>query len=118
MKNPIAGGAGSAARVEVALPHPRTAQRRALERLLENERLLAFALLSPTVILLSAFIAYPLQVVLLKVMPGRVSPVIQHLWPMPGVGWTGLAMCVGGMAGVVVAYALLRAGRLRHSFAD
>ena len=59
MKNPIAGGAGSAARVEVALSHPRTAQRRAFERLLENERVLAFALLSPTVVLLGAFIAYP-----------------------------------------------------------
>jgi multiple sugar transport system permease protein len=59
LKNPIAGGAGGTARVEVALPHPRTAQRRALERLLENERLLAFALLTPTVVLLGAFIAYP-----------------------------------------------------------
>src|SRR5207245_9552630 len=59
LKTPIAGGAGSAARVEVALSHPRTAQRRAFERLLENERLLAFALLSPTVVLLGVFIAYP-----------------------------------------------------------
>ena len=60
MKNPIAGGAGSAARVEVALPHSGAVRRRrALERLLENERLLAFALLTPTVVLLGAFIAYP-----------------------------------------------------------
>ena len=59
MKNPIAGGAGSAARVEVALPRSGTVQRPRLERVLENERLLAAALLAPTIVLLGAFIAYP-----------------------------------------------------------
>jgi multiple sugar transport system permease protein len=59
VKNPIAGGAGSATRVEVALPHSGAVRRGAFERLLENERLLAFALLSPTVLLLGLFIAYP-----------------------------------------------------------
>ena len=59
MKKPIAGGAGSAAPVEVALPHSRAAQRRALTGLLENERFLAFVLLTPTVLLLGVFIAYP-----------------------------------------------------------
>ena len=59
MKNPIAGGAGSAARVAVALPRSGTAQPPRLERILENERLLAAALLAPTVVLLGAFIAYP-----------------------------------------------------------
>ena len=59
MKKPIAGGAGSATRVEVALPRSRVAQRRALTSLLENERLLAFVLLAPTVLLLGLFIAYP-----------------------------------------------------------
>ena len=59
MKKPIAGGAGSATRVEVALSHSGAVRRSALERLLENERLLAFALLSPTVLLLGLFIAYP-----------------------------------------------------------
>jgi multiple sugar transport system permease protein len=59
VKNPIAGGAGSATRVEVALPHSGAVRRGAFERLLENERLLAYALLSPTVVLLGLFIAYP-----------------------------------------------------------
>jgi multiple sugar transport system permease protein len=59
LKNPIAGGAGSAARVEVALPRSGTAQPPRLERILENERLLAAALLAPTIVLLGAFIAYP-----------------------------------------------------------
>jgi len=59
VKKPIAGGAGSATRVEVALPRSRVAQRRALTSLLENERFLAFVLLAPTVLLLGVFIAYP-----------------------------------------------------------
>ena len=59
MNNQIAEGVGSVARVEVALPHPRTSQPTALARLLENEQLLAFVLLAPTVILLALFIAYP-----------------------------------------------------------
>ncbi len=60
MKKPIAGGAGGAAGLEVALPHFRTSQPAPpLTRFLENERLLAAALLSPTVLLLGTFIAYP-----------------------------------------------------------
>jgi multiple sugar transport system permease protein len=57
VKNSVVGGAGSAARVEVALPHPGTTQ--PLHRFLESERLLAVLLLAPTVILLGLFIAYP-----------------------------------------------------------
>ena len=57
MKKPIAGGTNGA--VVVALPHPRTGQTRRLTRFLENERLLAAMLLTPTVILLGLFIAYP-----------------------------------------------------------
>ncbi|HSF06918.1 MAG TPA: sugar ABC transporter permease [Methylomirabilota bacterium] len=57
MKNPAIGEAGSAARVEVALPHPRTTQ--PLQRFLESERLLAVLLLAPTIVLLGLFIAYP-----------------------------------------------------------
>jgi multiple sugar transport system permease protein len=53
------GGAGSAADVQVALPRLRTGEPRTLWRLLENERLLAFLLLTPTVVLLALFIAYP-----------------------------------------------------------
>jgi multiple sugar transport system permease protein len=59
VKKPIMGGAGSAAGVQVALPRLRTGEPRTLWRLLENERLLAFLLLTPTVVLLALFIAYP-----------------------------------------------------------
>jgi multiple sugar transport system permease protein len=59
VKKPIMGGAGSAADVQVALPRLRTGEPRTLWRLLENERLLAFLLLTPTVVLLALFIAYP-----------------------------------------------------------
>lgn len=59
MANHALEGAGSAAQVEVALPHPITAKPARFERFLENERFLAFILLAPAVILLSVFIAYP-----------------------------------------------------------
>jgi multiple sugar transport system permease protein len=59
VKNSLIGRAGSAAGVEVALSHPGARQRRALTRVLENERLLAAVLLAPTVVLLGLFIAYP-----------------------------------------------------------
>ncbi|MBI2154842.1 MAG: sugar ABC transporter permease [Candidatus Rokubacteria bacterium] len=45
--------------MEVALPHPGASQRQPLARFLENERLLAFVLLTPAVVLLGVFIAYP-----------------------------------------------------------
>src|ERR671936_188611 len=57
VKKPIAGGTNGA--VVVALPHPRTRQSRRLTRFLESERLLAALLLTPTVLLLGMFIAYP-----------------------------------------------------------
>ena len=56
---PIAGGAGSATEVEVALSRARATQPRGMMRLLESERLLAAMLLTPTVVLLGLFIAYP-----------------------------------------------------------
>jgi len=56
---PISGGSGTAARIEVALPHPVTTGPTGLTRFLESERLLAFILLAPTVVLLGLFIAYP-----------------------------------------------------------
>ena len=59
MSKPIAGGSNGAAGLEVALPHPRAVGPQIRGRILENERLLAFALLSPTVLLLGMFIAYP-----------------------------------------------------------
>ena len=59
MKKSISGGAGSAADVVVALPGSRTSHVAGMTRFLENERLLAGLLLTPTVVLLGAFIAYP-----------------------------------------------------------
>jgi len=59
VNKPIAGGPGSAAGVEVALPRPRSARQSRLTGVLENERLLAVFLLSPAVLILAVFIAYP-----------------------------------------------------------
>jgi multiple sugar transport system permease protein len=59
VKRPISGGAGGATSIPVALPHPGTSRPTGLTRFLESERLLAFVLLSPTVVLLGLFIAYP-----------------------------------------------------------
>src|SRR5215471_18740869 len=59
MKRVVAGGAGTAARMDVALPGSSVAQPARLTRVLENESLLAAALLLPTVLLLGLFIAYP-----------------------------------------------------------
>ena len=59
MKTPISGGAAGATDV-VALPRSGTSSGpTGLTRLLESERLLAALLLSPTVVLLGVFIAYP-----------------------------------------------------------
>jgi multiple sugar transport system permease protein len=62
VRTPIAGGAGSAAGFEVALPHPGASRPAGLARILENERLLAALLLAPAVLLLGVFIAYPFVV--------------------------------------------------------
>lgn len=66
----------------------------------------------PLFVTFTAFIAWPLQ----SILPHRTSS--SQTWPMPGVGWTGLLMSIGGMIGVIVAFALLKAGKLRYSFAD
>jgi len=57
--NHVLENTGSAAQLEVALPHPATSKPARFERFLENERFLAFILLAPAVVLLSVFIAYP-----------------------------------------------------------
>jgi multiple sugar transport system permease protein len=59
VKPPLTGGAGSAAGLEVALPHPGARPRRSGSGLLENEQVLAALLLAPAVGLLGVFIAYP-----------------------------------------------------------
>ncbi len=59
VKRPIAGGAGAAAPLPVALPRAHATQPARLTRVLESERLLAGVLLLPAVALLTTFIAYP-----------------------------------------------------------
>lgn len=66
----------------------------------------------PLFITFSAFIAYPLQ----SLMP-LWSPTSQT-WPIPATCWHGLAAALGGMAGVLISYGLLKSGRFRYSFAD
>ena len=51
MRKTIAGGSGSATGIEVALPRQGATRPAGLTRFLENERLLAMVLLSPTVVL-------------------------------------------------------------------
>lgn len=58
MNHDVAGDVRTVARIE-ALPRPRTSRPRRPVSLLENERLLAAVLLTPAVVLLVAFIAYP-----------------------------------------------------------
>ena len=58
MKKIIAGGSTSATGLQVALPHAHMGPRRST-RFLESEGLLAGLLLTPTVVLLGVFIAYP-----------------------------------------------------------
>ena len=80
MKKPIAGGVGGAA--EIALAHPRTSPRPARStRMLENERLLAFALLTPTMALLGMFIAYPFVMgVWLSLTSTSVGNLGEYVW--------------------------------------
>jgi multiple sugar transport system permease protein len=59
VSNHVLKNTGSAAQVEVALPRPAISKPARLEGFLESERLLAFVLLAPTVVLLVVFIAYP-----------------------------------------------------------
>jgi multiple sugar transport system permease protein len=58
VKKVISGGSGAAAPISVALPG-RPSQTARVTRLLENEALLAAALLLPTMVILGLFIAYP-----------------------------------------------------------
>jgi len=58
VKKIIAGGSTNATGLQVALPHAQLGPRRST-RLLESEGLLAGLLLTPTVVLLGVFIAYP-----------------------------------------------------------
>ncbi len=55
----ISGGAGETAGIETVLPRPGISRPTPTLSAFENERVLAFALLAPTVALLGLFIAYP-----------------------------------------------------------
>lgn len=66
----------------------------------------------PLFVTFTALIAWPLQ----QLLPHKTPA--SHTWPIPGLNWTGVMMSVGGMIGVMIAFALLKAGRLRYSFAD
>ncbi len=62
MKSTIAGGSGGARPLEVVLPRPVIVRPSGWARVLEREGLLAAVLLTPTVLLLGLFIAYPFVV--------------------------------------------------------
>lgn len=66
----------------------------------------------PMFVTISAFVAYPLQVLLPHLSPPKQS------WPIPGVTWQWFAVATGGMLGVVVALTMLKLGKIRYSFAD
>jgi leader peptidase (prepilin peptidase) / N-methyltransferase len=66
----------------------------------------------PLFVTITAFIAYPLQALLPRL------PTSPMTWPIYGVHWSGFAMSAGGLVGVLISYGLLRAGKLRYSFAD
>jgi leader peptidase (prepilin peptidase)/N-methyltransferase len=66
----------------------------------------------PTVITLVAFAAYVLQAIL---PPSRGAG---SFWPIHTTDWRWFAVAVGGMAGIVGSFILLKAGKFRYSFAD
>ena len=66
----------------------------------------------PVFVTIVAFIAYPVQALL----PLRAN--VLPNWPIPTLGWTGVGMALGGMAGVALSFILLKMGRLRYSFSD
>jgi len=67
----------------------------------------------PTFVSISAFVLWGLEAMMAR--PGGVGGAS---WPIPGVGWVGTGVAMGGGLGVLVAMSLLAAGRLRPSFHD
>lgn len=67
----------------------------------------------PLVVTIIAFAAAAIQ----AVVPLRTPPPAQP-WPVPLAGWPWAMTAAGGMLGIVIGNLLLRAGRLRYSFAD
>ena len=66
----------------------------------------------PLFVTFTAFIAYAIQ----AIMPLRA--INQQSWPIPALCWPGTLLAFGGMLGIAISYILLRAGKLRYSFAD
>jgi leader peptidase (prepilin peptidase)/N-methyltransferase len=66
----------------------------------------------PVVVTLTAFAAYGVQALF------PTPPAVGRAWPIPPTNWPWSGAAMGGMAGVVLAIALLRRGILRQSFAD
>ncbi|MHC5113828.1 MAG: prepilin peptidase [Planctomycetota bacterium] len=59
----------------------------------------------------AAFIAYPVQ----ALIPLRRTSMD---WPIPGADWAWCFAALAAMLGIVISCLLLRAGKLRYSFAD
>jgi len=66
----------------------------------------------PRVLTVMAFVAWPLQAVMPSV------PRAWDTWPIQTTDWHWFAIAACGMAGVLLAWGLLRRGIIKYSFAD
>lgn len=66
----------------------------------------------PVFVTIVAFIAYPLQ----SLMP--VNRRAADLWPIQVTGWQVGSMIFGAMLGILIAFLLLKLGKIRYSFHD
>ena len=66
----------------------------------------------PRVVTVMAFVAWPIQALL------PVAPSTWGRWPIQTTDWHWFAVAAAGMAGVLIAWTLLRRGIVRYSFAD
>lgn len=66
----------------------------------------------PTVMVIVAVVAWAIQ--------GLIQPTFGAvgLWPIPSLGWRGVAMTLLGMLGITLSFILLKAGIFRYSFND
>ena len=66
----------------------------------------------PRVLTVMAFIAWPIQAVLPQALSTSGG------WPIQTTDWYWVAVAASGMAGLLIAWTLLRRGIVRYSFAD
>ena len=66
----------------------------------------------PVFVTIIAFIAYPLQ----ALMP--INRRAAGLWPIQVTGWQVGSMIFGAMLGILIAFLLLKLGKIRYSFHD